>query len=71
MFLLGCGLRIFDEGTDLRRSVHGAFLMLLLFPTIVMAGTDCATLLAGIPGMVLLSLAVVATCFKRRTATAR
>jgi hypothetical protein len=70
MFLLGCGLRIFDEGTDLRRSVHGAFLMLLLFPTIVMAGTDCATLLAGIPGMVLLSLAVVATCFKRRTATA-
>jgi hypothetical protein len=35
-----------------------------------MAGTDFATLLAGIPGMVLLALAVVATCFKRRTATA-
>ena len=70
MFLFGCGLRILDECTDLRRSVHGAFLMLLLFPTIVMAGTDCATLLAGIPGMVILSLAVVAVSFKRRTATA-
>jgi hypothetical protein len=69
MFLFGGGLRILDESTDLRRSVHGAFLILLLFPSIVMAGTDCATLLAGIPGMVLLSLAVVATSFKRRTET--
>jgi hypothetical protein len=70
MFVVGCGLRIFDESTDLRRSVHGAFLLLLLFPTIVMAGNDLATLLAGIPGMILLSLAVVAVSFKRRTATA-
>jgi hypothetical protein len=68
MFLCGAGLRVLDESIDLRRGVHGAFLMLLLFPDIVMAGTDCATLLAGIPGMVLLWLGVVATCFKRRTA---
>jgi hypothetical protein len=68
MFLIGCGLRILDEVTDLRRSVHGAFLIILLFPGIVEAGTDCATLLAGIPGMVLLWLAVVALSFTRRSA---
>ena len=64
MFLLGCGIRILDETTDLRRSVHGAFLIILLFPDIVQAGSDCATLLAGIPGKVLLWLAVIAASFR-------
>ena len=68
MLIIGCGIRILDEGTDLRRSVHGAFLILLVFPTIVLAGNDVATLLAGIPGMLLLSLGVVAASFKRRSA---
>jgi hypothetical protein len=67
MFLLGCVIRIIDEVADLRRSVHGAFLIILLFPGIVEAGTDCATLLAGIPGMILLWLAVVSLSFTRRT----
>lgn len=70
MFLLGSGIRIIDEVTDLRRGVHGAFLIVLLFPGIVQAGTDCATLLAGIPGMVLLWLAVVTLSFSRRPAPA-
>jgi hypothetical protein len=70
MFLLGCGIRIIDEVTDLRRGVHGAFLIVLLFPDIVQAGSDCATLLAGIPGMVLLWLAVVTLSFSRRPAPA-
>jgi hypothetical protein len=70
MFLLGCGIRIIDEVSDLRRGIHGAFLILLLFPDIVQAGTDCATLLAGIPGMVLLWLAVVTLCFSRRPSPA-
>ena len=68
MFLLGCGIRILDEVTDLRRGVHGAFLIVLVFPDIVQAGSDCSTLLAGIPGMVLLWLAVVTTSFARRPA---
>jgi hypothetical protein len=68
MFLLGCGIRILDEVADLRRGVHGAFLIVLLFPGIVQAGTDCATLLAGIPGMILLWLAVVWLSFPRRPA---
>jgi hypothetical protein len=66
MFLLGCAIRIIDEMTDLRRGGHGAFLIILLFPDIVQAGSDCAVLLAGIPGMILLWLAVVATSFTRR-----
>jgi hypothetical protein len=69
MFLLGCAIRIIDELTDLRRGAHGAFLIILLFPDIVQAGSDCATLLAGIPGMALLWLAVVATSFTRRQAS--
>jgi hypothetical protein len=70
MFLLGCVIRIIDEIADLRRGVYGAFLIILLFPDIVQAGSDCATLLAGIPGMVALWLAVVSVSFTRRTDSA-
>ena len=66
MVLLGCLIRIIDEVTDLRRSAHGAFLILLLFPDTVQAGSDCASLLAGIPGMILLWLCVVRLSFARR-----
>ena len=50
MFLLGCVIRIIDEVADLRRGVHGAFLIILLFPGYRAGRSDCATLLAGIPG---------------------
>jgi hypothetical protein len=66
LFLIGCGARIIDEVTDLRRSIHGAFLIILLFPGLVQAGSDCATLLAGIPQMVLLWYVVTALSFTRR-----
>jgi hypothetical protein len=66
MLLFGCAIRILDDLADLRRGVHGAFLVVLLFPDIVQAGSDCATLLAGIPGTILLWLAVVALSFTRR-----
>jgi hypothetical protein len=66
MFLIGCAARIIDEVTDLRRGIHGAFLIILLFPGLVQAGSDCATLLAGIPEMVLLWYAVTAISFTRR-----
>lgn len=68
MFLMGCGVRVLDEVADLGRSMHGAFLIILLFPGIVQAGDDYATLLAGIPGMVLLWCGAVALSFRRRTA---
>ena len=68
MFLIGCGARVVDEVADLRRSTHGMFLIILLFPGLVQAGTDCATLLAGIPATVLLWFAAVALSFRRRVA---
>jgi hypothetical protein len=68
MFLLGCGIRVLDEVADLRRGVHGAFLVILVFPDIVQAGSDCASLLAGLPGMIALWLAVVSLTFARRPA---
>jgi len=70
MLVLGCVIRILDEVTDLRRSAHGALLILLLFPGIVEAGSDCASLLAGIPGMILLWLIVVRVSFARRAVPA-
>lgn len=66
MFLLGCAIRIIDELTDPRRGMHGAFLIILLFPSIVKAESDYTTLLAGIPGIFLLWLAVIAISFTRR-----
>lgn len=68
MFLLGCAARVVDEVADLRRSMHGTFLVILLFPGIVQAGDDFATLLAGIPGVALLWYVAVALSFRRRTA---
>ena len=66
MFLLGCCIRIIDELADLRRGVHGTLLIILLFPDVVEAGSDFATLLAGLPGMVALWLIVVNLSFARR-----
>jgi len=66
MFLGGCGLRVLDEATDLRRSVHGAFLIILLLPVIIQQGTDCSSLLAGIPGTIVLWAIVIALSFGRR-----
>jgi hypothetical protein len=68
MFLLGCGARAVDEVADLRRGTHGMFLIILLFPGLVQAATDCATLLAGIPATALLWLGAVALSFRRRGA---
>ena len=68
MFLGGCGLRLLDGVADLRRGVQGGLLIILLFSDIVQAGSDCSTLLAGIPGYILLWLAICAYSFKRAPA---
>lgn len=68
MFLIGCCARVVDEVADLRRSAHGMFLIILLFPGLVQAETDCATLLAGIPATALLWFGAVALSFRRRGA---
>ena len=37
MFLLGCTVRLLDDQLDVRANQHGIFLVLLLFPQVVMA----------------------------------
>jgi hypothetical protein len=68
MFLLGCLFRVLDDVADVSRNLHGSFLVILLFPQIVQAGSDWSTLLAGMPGIILLWLVVVAFSFGRQTA---
>lgn len=68
MLLLGCLIRVLDDMTDARRGPHGGFLVILAFPAIVQAGDGWSGLLAGIPGLVVLWVAVVAFSFRRRSA---
>jgi len=67
MFLFGCGGRLLDEVLDARTNPHAIFLLLLLFPSLVLAEDDWGTLLAGIPGTVIVWLFAVALTFRRRS----
>jgi hypothetical protein len=66
MLLLGCGARVLDDVLDVRASAHAAFLVILAFPALVKAEDDWISLLAGLPGLVVLWLAVVMFSFARR-----
>ena len=67
MFFLGCVVRLLDDTLDVFTDPHAIFLLLLLFPSFVKAETDWVTLIAGIPGTVLLWLVAVAITFGART----
>jgi hypothetical protein len=66
MFLLGCGVRLIDELLDIRRNPHAVFMILFLFPSLVMSEQDWITLLAAIPEFILLWWLTVALAFRRR-----
>lgn len=68
MFLLGCLVRILDDVLDIRADPRALLLVLLLFPALVKAEDDWVSLIAGIPGTVLLWLVVTAVTFGRRDA---
>ena len=68
MFLLGCGIRLLDDLLDVRRDPHAVFLVLFLFPSLVMSEQDWITLLAAIPAFILLWWFTVALAFRRRAA---
>jgi hypothetical protein len=68
MFLLGCLVRILDDVLDIRADPRALLLVLLLFPALVKAEDDWVSLIAGIPGTVLLWLVVTAVTFGRRHA---
>jgi hypothetical protein len=69
MFIFGCGIRILDDVSDLRQGSHAMLFTILLFPDIVQSGDDWSTMLAGIPGLVILWLAMVSFSFARNPAS--
>jgi len=71
MFLLGAAVRVLDDVMDARRSPHAMLLVLLLFPGVVKGETDWATLIAGIPAMLVTWRVVVAFAFAPARSTAR
>ena len=69
MFVFGCGIRLLDDVLDVRANPHAVFLVLFLFPSLVMSEQDWITLLAAIPPLVLLWLLTVAITFRRQSST--
>jgi hypothetical protein len=69
MMLLGCLVRLLDSVLDVRANPHAIFLVLLLFPALVKGEDDWITLLAGIPGTILIWLFAVAFTFRPRRST--
>ena len=66
MCLLGVLARLLDEVLDVRKNSHASFLVLLLFPALVKAEDDWATLLAGLPAATAIWLLCVVLSFRRR-----
>ena len=66
MFLPGCGVRLLDDVLDVCGNPHAIFLVLLLFPSLVKAEDDWVTVVAGIPGTVMIWLLAVALTFRAR-----
>jgi hypothetical protein len=69
MFLLGCGVRLFDVSFDVRENAHAVLLVPLLFPSLVLGEEDWVTLLTSIPGTLLIWMLAVRLVFRRRRPT--
>ena len=66
MLLLGCGVRLLDDVLDAGVNPHAIFLVLLLLPTLVKNELDFVSLLASIPGTIVIWLLAVQLTFRRR-----
>jgi hypothetical protein len=69
MFLLGCGVRLLDAVLDVRANPHAIFLVMLFFPSLVAGEQDWITLVASIPGTLLIWVLAVALTFRTRRPT--
>lgn len=66
MFLLGCGVRLLDNVVDIRKNPHMIFLVLILFPTVVVAESGWVAIFASIPSSLFIWLLSVALTFRAR-----
>jgi hypothetical protein len=66
MFLLGGLTRFLDDVLDVRHDPHAVFLFLLLFPSLVKQEDDWVSMVAGLPGTLLVWLLAVYLTFRSR-----
>jgi hypothetical protein len=66
MFLLGGLTRFLDDVLDVSRDPHAVFLFLLLFPSLVKQEDDWVSMVAGLPGTLLVWLLAVYLTFRSR-----
>lgn len=64
MAVLGCVVRLLDAVLDVRANPQAILLVLLLFPALVKGEDDWVSLMASIPGTLLLWLVAVAVLFR-------
>lgn len=69
MLFLGCVVRLLDDVLDARENPQVIFLMLLLYPSVVVAESGWVAIFSGIPLMILVWLFSVALTFRRRIAS--
>ena len=69
MLFLGCVIRLLDDVLDVRKNPQVIFLMLLLYPTVVVAESGWVAIFSGIPLTIMVWVFSVAITFRRRTAS--
>jgi hypothetical protein len=66
MFILGCGVRLFDNAMNIRENPHSIFLVLILFPAVVVAESGWVSIFTGITSTLSIWLLSVAITFRAR-----
>lgn len=65
MCALGLGIRLLDDVLDIRDNPRTIFLILPLFPTIVAGESDWGTMIASVPGIIVMWIIVVSMSFAK------
>jgi hypothetical protein len=68
MLFLGCVVRLLDDVLDARNNPQVIFLMLLLYPSVVVAESGWVAIFSGIPMTIIVWFFSVAVTFRRRIA---
>jgi hypothetical protein len=68
MLFLGCVVRLLDDVLDTRKNPQVIFLMLLLYPSVVVAESGWVAIFSGIPMTIIVWFFSVAVTFRRRIA---
>lgn len=66
MLFLGCAVRLLDDVLDVRKNPQVIFLMLLLYPSVVIAESGWIAIFSGIPLTIMVWVFSTAITFRRR-----